>query len=260
MAKKKYEETNIQAIADTIRDKTGTTKTYKTSDMASGIEEVYDAGKAMGQADFMKMLSNDCKRTLWRYVFEGTKFDGYTFNPILYPTRLGSIFYNYVGKSLPSGIDFSNAIIAESVTDTAVIPYQMFAYCNYLEEIPDLNIPVQYKYTYTYRNCGALKKIDVIRVEETTQFSNTFTGCSSLEEVTIDGTIGSSIHFAPCPLTVASMKNIISCLKNYGGTSNDGVYKITFSDTCWTALEDSGPAPDGGTWQNYVTAVLGWSI
>ena len=42
---KKYEENNIQAIADKIREKTGTDKTYYTSEMASGIDEVFEAGR-----------------------------------------------------------------------------------------------------------------------------------------------------------------------------------------------------------------------
>ena len=42
--KKKYEEANIQAIAEAIREKTGTENTYDTSEMASGVGEVFEAG------------------------------------------------------------------------------------------------------------------------------------------------------------------------------------------------------------------------
>lgn len=42
---KKYEESNIQAIANKIREKTGTDNTYKTSEMASGVDEVFKAGR-----------------------------------------------------------------------------------------------------------------------------------------------------------------------------------------------------------------------
>lgn len=44
MANKKYEETDIQAIAEAIREKTGSEDSYKVSDMASGVDEVYEAG------------------------------------------------------------------------------------------------------------------------------------------------------------------------------------------------------------------------
>ena len=42
--KKLYEESNLMKIADKIRDRTGTSFTYKTSEMADGIEEVYLKG------------------------------------------------------------------------------------------------------------------------------------------------------------------------------------------------------------------------
>ncbi len=47
MAQKLYEESNIQAIADAIRSKNGTTDTYKTSEMADAIL-VLDGGNAGG--------------------------------------------------------------------------------------------------------------------------------------------------------------------------------------------------------------------
>lgn len=47
MAKKLYEESNIAAIADKIREKTGTETTYTTEEMPSGVEEVYEAGVAV---------------------------------------------------------------------------------------------------------------------------------------------------------------------------------------------------------------------
>lgn len=45
MSKKLYEESNIQAIADAIRRKNGTTDTYKVSEMAGAIEAI-EAGVA----------------------------------------------------------------------------------------------------------------------------------------------------------------------------------------------------------------------
>lgn len=45
MAKKIYEESNISAIAESIRAKTGTDTKYKTSEMPSGVNEVYESGK-----------------------------------------------------------------------------------------------------------------------------------------------------------------------------------------------------------------------
>lgn len=49
MANKKYEETDIQAIAEAIREKTGSEDSYKVSDMVSGVNEVYEAGIVEGK-------------------------------------------------------------------------------------------------------------------------------------------------------------------------------------------------------------------
>ena len=52
MANKKYEEADVQAIAVAIREKTGTEDTYKVSDMADGVNEVYEKGRTDGYDDF----------------------------------------------------------------------------------------------------------------------------------------------------------------------------------------------------------------
>ena len=44
MAQKLYEESNIQAIANAIRDKNGSTDTYKTSEMAAAISAIETGG------------------------------------------------------------------------------------------------------------------------------------------------------------------------------------------------------------------------
>lgn len=44
MAKKLYKESNIQAIADAIREKNGTEATYKVSEMAAAIREISTGG------------------------------------------------------------------------------------------------------------------------------------------------------------------------------------------------------------------------
>jgi hypothetical protein len=54
------------------------------------------------------------------------------------------------------------------------------------------------------------------------------------------------------------MKNIISCLNNYSGTSNEYTYRVVFTDDCWAALEADSIAPTGTTWADYVNS-LGWN-
>lgn len=52
MAIKAYDETKIAAIADKIREKTGTETTYKTAEMPSGIDDVFEAGNESGYNEY----------------------------------------------------------------------------------------------------------------------------------------------------------------------------------------------------------------
>lgn len=51
MAKMVYESDNIQALADKMRELTGTSTQYTTYDFADGVEQVYNVGYEKGYAD-----------------------------------------------------------------------------------------------------------------------------------------------------------------------------------------------------------------
>lgn len=114
-------------------------------------------------------------------------------------------------------------------------------------------------------NCGAtfasshIITIDeIVFAEKSFDWNNSmFNGATSLMHLTASGVLANTINFQWCPLTPASMKSLISILKNFAGTSSANTKKITFNEDCWSALEADSTAPDGGTWRNYVTA-LGW--
>lgn len=223
------EENINQAISDLDKIKAaieekGVAVPYDTDTSEYGklIKDIpsYDTGHAKGLTDFQNMLSRDGQRGVYTNVFQGADFSGFTFNPTVYPTSLGSVFYNYGGAEFPKGIDFSKVNNTESVTDTSKIPYQMFAYCRLQECIPDMNIPIQYRYTNTFAHCYA-KKIEILRVAETTIFGNTFNDCPNLKEVTFEGTIGKNISFSSSgKLTDACIDHIIDHLKDLTGQTS----------------------------------------
>lgn len=88
-------------------------------------------------------------------------------------------------------------------------------------------------------------------------YTRYFNGCNSLRNITFEGEIGRSIDFSYSPLTVESMKSVITHLANYTGTDKEGTYTVTFNGACWEALEADSTAPDGSTWKLYVDS-LGW--
>lgn len=228
MANKKYEETDIQAIADTIREKTGSEDSFKVRDMANGVNEVYEAGKEAEQRAFWETLQQGGARTNWQYAFTGAWWTDEIYNPI-YPITIGSTNTN------------------------------MFYNC----EITDSKVPLDVrgvKLNYTFRQ-AKFKTIPELIVDESTDVNQAFTTCTALIHISITGTFGLSVTMSACSiLTVASMKNIISHLKNYKGTEKEGVYSLTLNSIAKENLEKEGAtSPNGNLWTEYVYD-LGWIL
>lgn len=78
MAKKAYEENNIAAIANKIREKTGGESTYKTSEMPSGIDEVYNTGFEAGKAESGGGRVAVEEKDVNFYDYDGTLLYSYT--------------------------------------------------------------------------------------------------------------------------------------------------------------------------------------
>ena len=78
---KVYEENRIQAIADAIREKTGTDTTYTTAEMPNGIDEVYAAGKQAEWNVFWDSFQQNGTRTNYEGAFDGKGWDDNNFKP-----------------------------------------------------------------------------------------------------------------------------------------------------------------------------------
>lgn len=107
---------------------------------------------------------------------------------------------------------------------------------------------------------SSIETIDKIICLETTKFSNTFLNATRLANITFEGVIGSSISFSSSPLTVASLKSIITHLKDYSGTESENTYTVTFKASAFAALEAEGStSPNGNTWTEYIDD-LKWNL
>lgn len=266
MAKKKYEEANIQSIADAIREKTGTDDTYKTSEMASGVNEVYEAGKKTAYDEFWDNLQNYGKRTVYDRTFEywaGEYFrPKYKIVPNSYPNAQHG-FYRWMQASVnlkkieKAYIDLSKA---ELPTGSSSMGWrQTFQNCKNLQVVEDIGMQPALYY-YTFNGCYDLSTIEVLRFAENTQESSAFTNCNLLENITIEGTIGRNLSFSSCPLSIDSLKSVITHLKNYSGTDNEYTYKLTLSSESKALLEEEGAtSPNGNLWSDYIDD-LGWTL
>ena len=131
----------------------------------------------------------------------------------------------------------------------------------YVTEFPDFDFTSITNANNTFAGCVKLES-QVITVSDKTAFSNTFRNCTSLANLTVNGTVGKSIDLSQCPLTLESAKSVIEHLKNFRDTANENTYSVTFSDYTWMLLDADGKHNHGvieGTWREYLT-YLCWNF
>ena len=192
------QQDNFKAIADKIRENTGTTELIKPLDFASKIDDVYAAGqkasgggaydegfadgRQAGQAEFWDAYQEDGNRTNYAYAFCGRGWTDETYKPKHNITASGAFGYIY-----------SNSLI----TDT-VVPL----------------VFKQHNSTQAFAN-SKIKYIPSITVASGQTFTNWFAGCSDLVEIrfTDESVIGNNIDLSPCKsLSHESIMNIINAL------------------------------------------------
>ena len=222
-------------------------------------DNVHEAGKKAEYNEFWDNLNTSSP-----YRFAGTSWSKETFKPNKDITvgNYGFYYHNWQGTAYDLAAQLEELGVKLTMASSA--DTQTF-YCAWFTRIPSCDFSKcsgafdRVFYQATGTGLHTIDKIILPPEGKITSFSNPFQGCTKLANVTIEGVIDQSISFSPCPLTVASMKSIISCLKDYSGTENEGDYKLTFSSTCWDTLEADSTSPTGTTWREYVQN-LGWTI
>ena len=125
MAKKVYEEANIAAIAEKIREKTGGEETYTTAEMASGVEEVYEAGRQAEWSDMWDNIQDYGKRTNYSNWFAAPSWNDVTFKPkyLMQLTNGRGMFdnSNIINAAYTNLLDFSKLSGAEMLFANAKI-------------------------------------------------------------------------------------------------------------------------------------------
>ena len=205
----------------------------KLTTIAENVPKVYEAGQQAMKDTVEKAITDNWTRYYYAYAFMNQDWSGFVFSKPIIPTgSIINMFNNYSGKYLPKNIDLSQAATGSTSRQ------RLFYYADVVE-IYDIGL-IASVYDQTFRGCSKLKKIAKIGVSEKNTFSYAFSGCSVLEEITVEGTIGTDISFSYSPLSIESMKNIISCLKDYSGT--DTTHTLTFKADRETMLTDEEKA------------------
>lgn len=203
--------------------------------IAENVPKVYEAGKKAAHSDFWDAFQNNGKRTDYTQAFSYEGWTNKNFNPkyVIKPTNATQMFYrNQVLSEEVEGVinaDFSNCT---NLT-------QAFQDFNKITRLGTLDLRKVTVATNAFAFMSALQKIDKIILDESS-LAFGFTSCISLSDVTIEGVVGNSMSFKTSPLTIGSMKSVISHLKDYSGTENEYTYTVTFKSSEFSALEAEG--------------------
>lgn len=231
----------------------------KLLEVAENVPKVFEAGKQAEYDSFWDKFQANGTRTNYDYVFAGNCWNAQNFKPKydIVPESGVSMFRYWRATSF----DFKAHLDSLGVildTSKCAACGSMFQDNITVTHIGVISIVATDTITNMFYN-AAIETIDELIVDEDNAYTNAFYKANNLKNITATGTIAKSFNVSYSPLTVASMKSIILCLKNYAGTSNEGTYTLKFSSACWTALEADSASPNGGSWVDYVTD-LGWGI
>lgn len=216
----------------------------------------YDKGYSDGDVALWKLLTNDGTKNDYPMFFRATNLEGHNIPEGYFIPRgdIQRIFYDYRGKELPGGLDFSELGTANPYNANA---FQMLFTWSLLEHIYDIGFPAYPRndavtYNQTFLQCNYLKKIDILRVEPRTSFNGTFGACYALESLTIEGVIGKNgFSVKDCPLNHDSLMSIISALEDKTGDESGTSWVITLGATNLEKLTDA---------QKAIATERGWSL
>ena len=219
--------------------------------------------------EFWDVFQQNGKRTNYNYAFHtgdeasSTPWTDETFKPKynIRPTSAQRAFYRLQVTDVAKVFEDRGIVFDTSqCTDTGYL----FAKNSKAVHLPTLDLSLTRTISGLAFQSYQLEKIDkIIWGDKITTATNPFGSCRTLAEFESEGTLAISVSFKDSPLTVETMKSLISCLKNYAGTSNAGAYTLTLKDTCKTALSADTETVefDGQTYTyfNLITA-KGWNL
>lgn len=247
----------------------------KALQLKEDFDEVYEAGKQKEWSDFWDIFQQKGNRKRYEYAFSQGYYNqgvlGWTdktFKPKydMKPTNAERMF-----EFTDNITDLKGILEKQGVTldlSNCTSSAFMFRACAKLTRLPVLDFS-QHTGTASisscFKYCYALESIDkiIFNNEGTniTEVSTTFDSCGKLKEIRFEGVIGRSISFAWSPLSLESMKSIITHLKDYSGTTNAGKYTLTLKDSCKTLMAEQGTMEElgGKTYDQYITDI-GWNL
>lgn len=204
-------------ICDKVREKTATTENIKSGAMPDKINEVYETGKQAEYDRFWDNYQDNGNRTNYEYAFFGSGWNNETFKPkydIVPVTETFGLLENSriqgdlaeICEKQGITLDFSKATKFELVFQNSKFT-----------RIGVIDASNGNRFNQVFYSCTNLETIDLLKLtEKIASYNNPFIGCTSLQNIEIDGVIGANISFKDSILlTHDSLMSVINALKNY---------------------------------------------
>lgn len=227
----------------------------KLTTIAENEQRVYDGGFDKGERAMWDLLTKNGTREFYEYGFYQCNFEYFRPPYKIVPTSRDIAMFSYCSKLKKiekDYLDLSNITTGNSADGTNS-NYAVFRGCINLEEVEDIGIPAG-GYYLTFGWCSKLHTVHVMRCKAEGGYTNPFSNCSELRNLTIEGEIGKNFTMSSNgKLTIDSLKSIINALVDYTGTSNEYKCTLTLNSGCRATLEAEGAtSPNGNTWIEYI--------
>lgn len=230
----------------------------KLSLVAENQEKVFDAGRKKEYDIFWDNYQQKGARRSYINGFYGAAWTDENFKPkydIIVEGSGGWMFQNAKISKLDVKLDLSGCTNVQS----------MFANSSFIR-LPELDVSGCGDLKSMFHTASKLKKISCIVLGKNQTFTNTFSRCTSLENVKFAGDISRSVDFSSCPLEPSSIVGIIMKLEYFYGTEFQDKYTLSLSEACWKKADAwTTPYEYGVTgdmlmdWKQY-TREKGWLI
>ena len=207
------------------------------------IEATYNKsyGVQMQYDRFWDSFQNYGKRISCEYMFAGTGWNKKTLRPKydIKPTNANHLF-SFTATSIDLVKHFEECGVKLD-TSNATYAHGMFLQSNFTRvgviDLTGLTVGAKQIFYQAYD----LVTIDKLNVKETNTYSDTYTSCNKLKNITIEGTIGNNINFKDSKqLTKESITSIINALSsttsNLTVTFSKTARKNAFTDNEWNTL------------------------
>lgn len=249
-------ESGLTAIADALRDKSGSTELLSFPDgMAEEAAAVYEAGKQAEYDAFWDMYQENGNRTDYRYAFAYTKWDDVTFNP-KYPLKFtGDAGYAFVGTVF----EWPNRVLQVDLSDATSIAWTFRN--NLFHHLGKCDLRSAASAYQTFSMCTNLETIEEIVTHADLQWNTPFAMTNCLKEVRFSGVIGQS-GLDLSPASGLSHDSIVSVIGALSGSTSGLTVTLPLAAVN-TAFETAAGAADGSAseaWLALAASKTNWTI